>query len=491
MSVRMALAKLCACTCGGAIIGGGAVHVCENPPERPAVVERTRASGPPGMAGARSRAGGAPHGRAAPPAGDRRRRRDHAHRLRKCRRSRSLCRPRRFRRWCLFVQRPRRRAGGGAAAAAASAASAAASSRGGFFGASARRAAATDNNVIVSVDAAPQRRSTSTSGSSTSTGGSSTSTGGSSTSTGGSSTSSSTGGSSTSTSSAAVLDLVVERRRVVLLVDLVSSSGNVSTSSSTSSSSFGGSSTSTLQQLELEQLVSSSGGSTSSSTGGVPGPGAADDPAVRRGRGRPGGAPPARPSAAGDGGRPESAKAESSALARSGSDLSTRLLPGDPVSRLLEDLLDLRHRHVGQVLRHLAGEALLDLLVIMLAQLAQRLGRRDDDQRLELVARARAPSASPRPRRRSGPPRAGGSPSRIALHRCRRRAEPPARRIATLRAEKARPGSSVPCSLVRGILLLPLRSTSSLGNSGSPSLRKNSILRPSATSTKPLWGICI
>ena len=27
MSVRMALAKLCACTCGGAVIGGGAVVV--------------------------------------------------------------------------------------------------------------------------------------------------------------------------------------------------------------------------------------------------------------------------------------------------------------------------------------------------------------------------------------------------------------------------------------------------------------------------------
>src|SRR3954463_12917282 len=38
MSVRMALAKLCACTCGGAIIGGGAVHVTEHPPARPSVV---------------------------------------------------------------------------------------------------------------------------------------------------------------------------------------------------------------------------------------------------------------------------------------------------------------------------------------------------------------------------------------------------------------------------------------------------------------------
>ena len=29
MSVRMALAKLCACTVGGAIVGGGAVHVAQ------------------------------------------------------------------------------------------------------------------------------------------------------------------------------------------------------------------------------------------------------------------------------------------------------------------------------------------------------------------------------------------------------------------------------------------------------------------------------
>ncbi|MBJ7376292.1 MAG: PEP-CTERM sorting domain-containing protein, partial [Sphingobium sp.] len=40
MSVRMALAKLCACTCGGAIIGGGAVHVAEN--ARPAVVHSSK-----------------------------------------------------------------------------------------------------------------------------------------------------------------------------------------------------------------------------------------------------------------------------------------------------------------------------------------------------------------------------------------------------------------------------------------------------------------
>lgn len=31
MSVRMALAKLCACACGGAVVGGGAVHVAEHP----------------------------------------------------------------------------------------------------------------------------------------------------------------------------------------------------------------------------------------------------------------------------------------------------------------------------------------------------------------------------------------------------------------------------------------------------------------------------
>ena len=42
MSVRMALAKLCACTCGGAIIGGGAVHVAEN--ARPAVVHSSKST---------------------------------------------------------------------------------------------------------------------------------------------------------------------------------------------------------------------------------------------------------------------------------------------------------------------------------------------------------------------------------------------------------------------------------------------------------------
>ncbi|RYD20395.1 MAG: PEP-CTERM sorting domain-containing protein, partial [Lysobacteraceae bacterium] len=35
MSVRMAMAKLCACACGGAVIGGGAVHVAESPKRAP------------------------------------------------------------------------------------------------------------------------------------------------------------------------------------------------------------------------------------------------------------------------------------------------------------------------------------------------------------------------------------------------------------------------------------------------------------------------
>jgi len=33
MSVRTALAKICAATCGGAIIGGGAVHMTEVKPQ--------------------------------------------------------------------------------------------------------------------------------------------------------------------------------------------------------------------------------------------------------------------------------------------------------------------------------------------------------------------------------------------------------------------------------------------------------------------------
>jgi len=43
MSVKMALAKLCACTCGGAIIGGGAVQLSANPPPRPAIVSQAKA----------------------------------------------------------------------------------------------------------------------------------------------------------------------------------------------------------------------------------------------------------------------------------------------------------------------------------------------------------------------------------------------------------------------------------------------------------------
>ncbi|OYW21496.1 MAG: hypothetical protein B7Z43_10335, partial [Sphingomonas sp. 12-62-6] len=36
----MALAKLCACTCGGALIGGGAVHVTESAQPRAAYVKK-------------------------------------------------------------------------------------------------------------------------------------------------------------------------------------------------------------------------------------------------------------------------------------------------------------------------------------------------------------------------------------------------------------------------------------------------------------------
>src|SRR4051812_26191147 len=39
MSVRMALAKLCACACGGAIVGGGAVHVADQVETRRVVAQ--------------------------------------------------------------------------------------------------------------------------------------------------------------------------------------------------------------------------------------------------------------------------------------------------------------------------------------------------------------------------------------------------------------------------------------------------------------------
>ena len=42
MSVRMALAKLCACACGGAVIGGGAVHVAESAPARHVYVKKVK-----------------------------------------------------------------------------------------------------------------------------------------------------------------------------------------------------------------------------------------------------------------------------------------------------------------------------------------------------------------------------------------------------------------------------------------------------------------
>ena len=46
MSVRMALAKLCACTCGGAIIGGGAVHVADTPPAQVKQYRQTKTTKP-------------------------------------------------------------------------------------------------------------------------------------------------------------------------------------------------------------------------------------------------------------------------------------------------------------------------------------------------------------------------------------------------------------------------------------------------------------
>src|SRR4051794_11426775 len=42
MSVRMALAKLCACACGGALVGGGAVHVAEVSHTRHVYAQQTR-----------------------------------------------------------------------------------------------------------------------------------------------------------------------------------------------------------------------------------------------------------------------------------------------------------------------------------------------------------------------------------------------------------------------------------------------------------------
>ena len=39
MSVRMALAKLCACTCGGAIIGSGAMQIADVPAARAQTVK--------------------------------------------------------------------------------------------------------------------------------------------------------------------------------------------------------------------------------------------------------------------------------------------------------------------------------------------------------------------------------------------------------------------------------------------------------------------
>ncbi|WP_232283516.1 hypothetical protein [Sphingomonas sp. PAMC 26617] len=61
MSVRMALAKLCACVCGGAVVGGGAVHVVDRAQSRGHVarplVKRVAHGNKPAGPVARSRAG--------------------------------------------------------------------------------------------------------------------------------------------------------------------------------------------------------------------------------------------------------------------------------------------------------------------------------------------------------------------------------------------------------------------------------------------------
>ena len=44
MSVRMALAKLSACAAGGALLGGGAVHVAEQPARQVQYVKQVKAA---------------------------------------------------------------------------------------------------------------------------------------------------------------------------------------------------------------------------------------------------------------------------------------------------------------------------------------------------------------------------------------------------------------------------------------------------------------
>ena len=46
MSVKMALAKLCVAACGGAVVGGGAMHVASQPDARPANVYKTKKAAP-------------------------------------------------------------------------------------------------------------------------------------------------------------------------------------------------------------------------------------------------------------------------------------------------------------------------------------------------------------------------------------------------------------------------------------------------------------
>src|SRR5688572_30264162 len=201
MSVRMALAKLCACTCGGAIIGGGAVHVAENPPPRPAFVKHAKAKT-----------------------------------VRQRPRARVKTKVRRIARTTCVVTQPGgtvttrtfaypppipplppvqvASSSGGVPVAVIGGSGGFGSGRGfgsGFFSGSFVGGSSSGNNVFTASTStstggstgsstSTSGGSTSTGGSSTSTGGSSTSTGGSSTSTGGVSTTSSTGGSSSSTS---------------------------------------------------------------------------------------------------------------------------------------------------------------------------------------------------------------------------------------------------------------------------------------------------
>jgi hypothetical protein len=130
----------------------------------------------------------------------------------------------------------------------------------------------------------------------------------------------------------------------------------------------------------------------------------------------------------------------------------------------------------GQVLGDLAGDPLLDFLVIMLAQLAERARRCDDDQAVIFVAQR------PLLQKLRGLGRElvllelvivglliGRAPARALA------GEGAARLVALLVA-------------VPEVGLPSLRSTIRLGKSLSPSFRKKRDFLPSATITKLLWG---